>query len=222
MGKTFVGVVNMIAGREAFALAKSRRHAVSASAVFLIAFLLVHVAGNLTIFISTEAFNFYGHKLHQSRVLLIVEVYLAAGFSVHVVMAILLTIKDKKYTWPRNKLIASGLLLLLFVVTHVQTFRFGEYYETVVHGVVVRDIAKVQVKVFSDIKVVAWYVFTAVVLGLHLLWGWKKTVRKPHLGIPKDAIHAAELLGTTLTYLIIIGFCACPLYTYMAFSHGGV
>ena len=206
---------------EPFVAASSKRQAVSASAVFLIAFLIVHVLGNLTIFSGPDTFNFYGHKLHEYRVLAAVEIYLGLGFLVHVASALLLTRKDKKLAagWPRSQLFLSGLLLLAFLIFHVITFRFGKYYETVIDGNVVRDIAKLQIEIFSEKKTVAWYVLCSIILGFHLLWGWKKTVRKPFLGISKTFVPAALLLGQALTFCIVVGFAACPLYTHLALAN---
>ena len=212
VGRTVFGVTN-------------RRAAISSSAVFLITFIVVHVAGNLTAFASPDAFNAYAHKLHKlDKVLLAVELYLAAGFGVHIVSGLWLTYSDKKlqlspsrFSWAQARLVLSGLVVLAFVVLHVQTFRFGPWYTTTVGGEEVRDLWRLQKEVFSDPRQVAWYVLAASVLGAHLLYGWQKTVRKPQgLGkyLPKDAQPAAEAIGNAMAYFVTLGFVACPLYTY--------
>ena len=46
----------------------------STTAVFLIAFTVVHVAGNLAALVSPEVFNAYAHKLHSLGLLAVLNV----------------------------------------------------------------------------------------------------------------------------------------------------
>ena len=64
--------------------------------VILIGFVVVHMLGNLTIFISADAFNSYGHMLNKNPALKIVEYYLLAMAITHIAVGFYLTWKDKK------------------------------------------------------------------------------------------------------------------------------
>ena len=53
----------------------------SRSALFLVAFLVVHAAGNMTVFAGSETFNLYGHKLTSSPVIKFIEYVLSLSQS---------------------------------------------------------------------------------------------------------------------------------------------
>ena len=171
---------------------RSRRAAISSSAIFLVVFIVMHAFGNLTFFFGKDAFNGYGAKLHALGPLFTaVEAYTFAGFALHVGTGVWLTLSDRKlkldpakFSWAQARLVLSGGGGLAFLVLHILTFRFGAWYETTLAGggaasSAVRDLHRLQREVFARGGVVAWYVGAALVLGAHLLWGWQKTVRKP-------------------------------------------
>ena len=200
-----------------FVTATSRREAISSSAVFLVVFFVVHGLGNLTAFISGDAFNAYGHKLHSlggGYAIYAIETYLAAAFVWHFSAGMLLTSGDKKlrlnskFSWTQARLALSGMLFSVFIVLHVSTFRFGTWYTTIIDGVEVRDLWKLQREVFSSKSTVVFYVCSVAVIACHLLWGWQKTVRKPQgLGrlLPKEAHPMAETIGNVLTVGLTVG-----------------
>ena len=215
-----------------FVTSKSRRAAISTSAIFLVVFFVVHGLGNLTALVSAETFNKYGHKLHTIggapiagvRPIWVVEAYLAAGFLWHVSAGILLTYSDKKlqlsskFSWQSARLILSGLIFLVFVTLHVLTFRFGPWYQTLIDGHEVRDLWRLQMEVFANPTVVVFYEVSILTIGAHLLWGWQKTVRKPvGLGgyLSKDAQPVAEMIGNVLTVGLTIAYGSLPIYTYL-------
>lgn len=66
------------------------------SALFLLVFLVVHMAGNLTFLFGPDAFNSYGHKLSSNPAILFIEAYLAASFLVHIVTASMATWRKKQ------------------------------------------------------------------------------------------------------------------------------
>lgn len=211
---------------KSFVMSKSRRQAISSSATFLVVFFVIHGLGNLTAFISGDAFNRYGHKLHTfggGYVIYAIEAYLAAAFVWHLASGMLLTYGDKKlqlgskFSWQKARLALSGVLFSVFVVVHVMTFRFGKWYTTTLDGAQVRDLWKLQKEVFASKSVVAFYVCSVLVIASHLFWGWQKTVRKPQgLGalLPKESQPLAEAIGNALTIVLTIVYLSLPLYTH--------
>ena len=199
-----------------------RRQAISSSATFLVVFFVT--LGNLTAFISGDAFNRYVHKLHTRwLVIYAIEAYLAAAFVWHLASGMLLTYGDKKlqlgskFSWQKARLALSGVLFSVFVVVHVMTFRFGKWYTTTLDGAQVRDLWKLQKEVFASKSVVAFYVCSVLVIASHLFWGWQKTVRKPQgLGalLPKESQPLAEAIGNALTIVLTIVYLSLPLYTH--------
>jgi succinate dehydrogenase / fumarate reductase cytochrome b subunit len=112
--------------------------------LLLCGFLVVHLAGNLLLFVGPDAYNAYAHKLHDNEgLLLIAEVGLAVLFIIHLVLAFRLTIgnrlaRGKNYLDPKNKgddgdlgwgrpdtwMLLSGLVVLAFICLHLIDFKF--------------------------------------------------------------------------------------------------
>jgi hypothetical protein len=61
------------------------RDALNRTAIFLIIFLIVHMLGNLAVFISADAFNSYGYLLNKNPLLKFVDYYLLLAAVIHVV-----------------------------------------------------------------------------------------------------------------------------------------
>lgn len=104
------------------------------SALFLLVFLVVHMAGNLTFLFGPATFNTYGHKLSSNPAILLIEAYLAISFVAHIVIASLFTWRKKKMVsrdpWEAGKLAISGTVLLVFLVLHLKSFRFADHTAT--------------------------------------------------------------------------------------------
>jgi succinate dehydrogenase / fumarate reductase cytochrome b subunit len=62
----------------------------------------------------------------------------------------------------------SGLWLLVFIVIHVRTFRFGVHYEWPAGG---NDLYRVEMEAFTNPLTVAFYVLSMLVVGSHLWHG---------------------------------------------------
>lgn len=211
---------------KSFVASRSRREAISSSAVFLIVFFVVHGLGNLTALLSGDTFNRYGHKLHSlggGTVIYAVEAYLAAAFLWHASSGMLLTASDKKvqlnakFSWASARLAVSGVLVMAFVILHVATFRFGTWYTTTLDGIEMRDLWRLQMEIFKNPWTVIFYEVAVLIVGAHLFWGWQKTVRKPQGLAPylsKEAQPIAEVIGNLLTVVLMAAYTGLPIYTY--------
>ena len=208
-------------------VSSSSAGSVSASAVLLICFCVVHAAGNLAAFGGPETLNAYGHKLHAMGWLLtIVEAYLALGFVAHVASASFLTLKHgnanpRRSSWTRARLAASGSVILAFLVLHLKDVRFGPWYTTTLSdGAVARDLWKLQAELFASPLMVAWYCISSATLCFHLFWGWPKTVKKPTglagAKLERPAYTAAITIGNAMAVGLTAAFIAAPIYTHLA------
>ena len=118
---------------------------VTGSALFL--YLILHIAGNALIFLGPETFNQYSHTLISNPLVPIIEIGLLLIFLIHIYKTVRMVLANqkarpvryarKKYAGPPSRksiasstMILSGLWLLLFVVIHVRTFKYGPEYET--------------------------------------------------------------------------------------------
>ena len=112
------------------------------SSVFLMLFLIIHLAGNLAIFAGDEGdkFNAYGYFLRKSPIIIGIEAYLFIALVLHSGAALVIGIRDKKLsayattnpfkqsTWNRIRLGVTGVVVGAFILVHLLDFRFGNEY----------------------------------------------------------------------------------------------
>lgn len=193
-------------------------------------FVLSHMAGNLLIFVGPDAYNKYGHAITSGNLIYIAEAGLIISLIVHVVCAISLTKQnraarpqqyavnpngDKGASLASKTMIAQGLLLLTFIITHLATFKFGTYYETTVDGVVMRDLAKLMYEVFQSPAYVGWYILSLILLCAHLSHGFGSVFQS--FGLLERKMQAPlKKLSWTYALIVTLGFISQPLYIMIA------
>lgn len=192
-------------------------------------FVLAHMAGNLLIFVSSDAYNTYGHALTSGNLIYVAETVLVLALITHVFCAISLTKNNREAKQSRYAVAAKGQkrvslasrtmavqgsLILAFVILHIITFKYGTYYETTVNGVVMRDLARLMVEVFQSPAYVIWYLVCLILLGFHLTHGVGSTFQS--LGLMNGS-YREGLRKLSLTYGVIValGFIAQPLYLFI-------
>jgi succinate dehydrogenase / fumarate reductase, cytochrome b subunit len=196
-------------------------------------FVFAHMAGNLTILIGPDVYNQYGHAIASNKPLLYgTEAIILLSLLVHVFLAINLTISNRKSKGMANSqssnhekrtslasrtMIIQGSILLVFIILHLITFKYGAVYETTVDGVKMRDLAKLMQEVFSQPLAVAWYVLSLLVLSAHLKHGFGSVFQSFGLLHPS---YQLPIKTASWAYAIIvtIGFLSQPLYLFVAQS----
>lgn len=158
---------------------------VGATGFLLFLYLILHIVGNVIVFLGPETYNGYAHFLLSNPLIYPIEIGLVLVFLLHVYKAIAMTVANrsarpvayaqKKYAGPPSRktiasstMILSGIWLLLFIVIHVRSFKFGAEYEAA-NGV--RDLYRLELENFSNPLTVAFYVLSMVVVGSHLWHG---------------------------------------------------
>lgn len=195
-------------------------------------FVLAHMAGNLLIFVSHDAYNAYGHALTSGNIIYIVEAVLILALITHVFTAVSLTIANKsakptkyavaasgkkKVSLASRTMAIQGSLILVFIIMHIATFKFGTYYETTVNGVVMRDLAKLMAETFQSTGYVAWYVVALILLGFHLSHGVGSCFQS--LGLMEGTYRNLwKKLSYAYAFIVALGFIAQPLYLFI-FAH---
>lgn len=190
-------------------------------------FVMGHMAGNLLMLISPQAYNAYGHAITSGFLIYAIESVLVGALLVHVFCAYKLTIENRaarggqRYAMLPNGEKASSLgsktmaiqgsLILFFVITHIITFKYGTYYETTVNGVVMRDLYRLVHECFQQPGFVVWYLVSLAVLGFHLSHGFGSSFQS--LGIKNERTEPL-LKKLSLVYAIVVagGFITQPLY----------
>lgn len=196
----------------------------------LLLFLVAHLGGNLLFLLGPDAFNQYSHKLISNPLIYVAEGGLLAVFLVHVLkttsrFAFNLAARRDRYAvraWARTKnpksrkslssttMILSGTLTLLFVITHLVTFKFGSYYETS-NGL--RDLYRLELEVFQRPAYVAFYLVCMSVILFHLWHGVSSAAQSFGVNSPPWTPRIVTL-GRVLSVLIAGGFFIIPLYAF--------
>lgn len=193
-----------------------------------VGFVMAHMLGNLLLFVGADAYNSYSHALISGNIIYVAEGALILSLLSHIFMGLRLTLKnrnakrsryhaqakgEKKTTWASRTMILHGSIILFFVVYHLITFKFGSYYETTVHGIVMRDIYKLVVEVFANPAYVVGYIFCLLLLMAHLSHGVSSLFQS--FGLNSRAHDKKiKLLGFIYSLIVGLGFIAQPIYVY--------
>lgn len=215
-----------------FSSSIGRKQVMGVSGLVWSLFVLTHMAGNMLILVSADAYNKYGHNLVSNPLLPVAELALVVFLAMHVIDGVWLTIENKrarpqKYAMPTNGkkkarfqskfMIFHGSLLLVFIITHLITFKYGTHYETTVDGVVMRDLHRLVVEVFQQPGYVFWYAVSMVAVGLHLSHGFYSSFAS--LGIFHSRFSPMlSKFGYLYAFIVAAGFLSQPIYVYF-FAH---
>lgn len=192
-------------------------------------FVLAHMAGNLLIFVSPKAYNMYGHALVSNPGIYLAEAGLIAVFLMHVGKSLQLTFKnsqarpqgyamagtgEKKTSAVQKTLWAQGILILVFVVLHLFTFKFGTVYDVTYDGETVRDLHRLVIEVFQSPVYVGGYVVCLIIMGFHINHGVASAFQTLGVNHPKYT-PMIKCFSTLYALVVAGGFIAQPLYVFL-------
>lgn len=205
----------------------------------LVGFVIAHLLGNLTLLAPTpDLFNLYAHKLESlGPFLYAAEALLGFAFLVHIVLAVVTTKQNKQARAARYQVVApaggpskktvssttmifSGLILLVFTILHVRTFKFGpgmaQGYVATIHGDGMRDLHRLVVEIFQQEIYVAGYVLAMLFLGFHLRHGFWSAFQSLGVNHPRFS-NVIYTIGAGLAILLTVGFVLLPIWIYMVY-----
>ena len=194
----------------------------------LVGFLIFHLAGNLLVFFGPEIFNAHAHDLISNPLVIPAEIALAALFLVHAFKAVRNYAVNRRarpqgYAMKRwaggvsrktlssTTMIGSGLVIFVFVLLHLRTFKYGAYYA--VEESEIRDLYRLVVEVFQSPGYVVFYVLSMVVVGMHLRHGIASAIQSIGL-MPAGLTRTLLALGAAAAGLIAGGFLLIPVWVY--------
>lgn len=207
--------------------------------VGLMLFIIGHLAGNLSIFGGEQAFNRYTLTLESMGVFLyIIEFILAVGFLLHAWLGISIWWRRRKarpegyrryeskggpskQTWAARSMIFTGIVLLVFLVIHLDTFKFGATETVMIDGHQARDLKALVVEKFQSPLYTFGYTFVMILLGFHLghgFWSAFTSLTMKHTRF-SFVIYAA---GVVFALLMAVGFLFIPLYIYVTGGTGAL
>lgn len=200
-------------------------------------FVLFHMAGNLTLFAGSKAYNQLAHFLESLGILLYLVEFILLGLAIfHVVVGINIRLntykarpvgysqfksvgEPSKQSISSRSMLITGAVLLGFLVWHLSTFKFGAYYSTVIDGVEMRDLSSLVIEKFRNPVYAFGYAGIMVMLGVHLrhgIWSAWQSIGVLNSKI-SPAVYAIALI---LAILIMLGFVVLPLAIYFGIING--
>jgi succinate dehydrogenase / fumarate reductase cytochrome b subunit len=203
---------------------------IGVTGLLLFAYLVLHLAGNLLIFAGPGIFNEYSHQLISNPLILPIELGLLGVFVVHIYKALRMVFANQaarpvpyqkkaraghtsRKSFSSSTMIASGSILLLFVLIHVKQFKFGAYYQTA-GEMPIRDLYRTEVEVFRHPWWVVFYVICTIVVGLHLRHGISSGVQSMGFDHP---LYTRRLTAWGIVLAVIIGggLGFIPIWVYL-------
>lgn len=204
-------------------------------------FVLVHMLGNLQIFIGPEEYNAYAHFLKGTPELLwTARTVLLTAVGLHIYSGVRLTqinraarpqdYRKRAYqraSFTSRFMIYSGLVVLSFIIYHLAHFTLGltdptHYGLLDPKGRV--DAYSMFVYGFQNVYVSVAYMVAMVFLGLHLEHGVSSMFQT--MGIHHPRINPLlNKVGLAFALAVVIGNCAMPLAVmlgYIQLPPGGV
>lgn len=186
-----------------------------------IAFLVIHLVGNLTIYAGSDTFNAYAATLHSLGPLVeAFEIGLLTIGSIHIVFAMILIFQNQAarpvdYAGKRSEggrslgsrtMIFSGPYILLFVVFHLIHFTLIDKTGTTIAAIVGER--------FHDPLWVAFYSFSMLVVGTHVSHGFWSGFQS--IGLDTLRTGALRRFSTVLSVIFALGFGLIPVVVYFA------
>jgi len=210
----------------------ARKFLVGLSGLLLVAFVCVHLGGNLTMLFGPGPFNTYTHHLESLGPLLwLAEVGLALIFIVHAVLAIRVQLEKRRarpdgyavsasrgepsrQTIASRSMIITGLVLAVYLPVHIWMFKFnaGHVSPTVVeNGREVRDLYSIVLAAFKH-PAIAWgYALVMTLFGFHLRHGFWSAFQSLGAMNPKW-LPVSYGVGLLVALLLAGGFIVLPLW----------
>ena len=193
-----------------------------------VGFVILHMAGNLQVFIGQAKINDYGAMLHGplAELTWLLRIVLIVAVVLHVLMAYQLTRisaaarpigyqrkEPQVATWASRTMKWGGVLLLVFIVFHILHFTTQTIDPAGWRGMTDyegdRDVYGNIVASFHIWWVAAFYILAMIALGFHLYHGAWSSIRT--LGYAKASPHPLHRrIALVVAVVVWLGFTLVP------------
>jgi succinate dehydrogenase / fumarate reductase cytochrome b subunit len=218
--------------RRVFSSSVGTKLLIGLTGIGLFVYMLLHLAGNAIIFLGRDTFNEYSHALISNPLIVPIEIGLLIVFVVHIYKTVTMWLKNQaarpvryerkerarhtsRKSLASSTMILSGLVLAVFVMIHVQQFKFGTFYQ-VAETPGVRDLYRTEIEIFQRPFWVIVYVVATLLVGLHLRHGVASAFQSLGLDHPR---YTQRLVAISVALGILIGggLAIIPIWVY--FTH---
>lgn len=203
--------------------------------LFMILFLVVHLAGNLQLLKDDggEAFNIYAYFMTHNPLIKVISYLLYTSILVHAIQGILLWRRnqaargDQRYAvqYARASERAArnmawiGIVLFIFIVLHLYQFWFQMHWGNLVYveydgySHPVKDLYVLVAASYQNSAFVLFYVISMAVVGYHLWHGFWSAFQTLGLSHRKYS-PLIKWIGMAYSILIPLLFAVIPVYMY--------
>jgi len=197
-----------------------KKFVMGGTGLFLCFFLLIHLGGNLLLYVGEDVYNRYAHALHANPAFLIfAEVLLYLAFAGHLLLAYAtvtenLAARPVAYGHPRKSKVPgrianvggltpdstmaiTGAIVLFFIIVHVADFKFEIGWPELENG---EPFTKAKIILGSMTRKVI-YLIGSLVLGVHVSHGLASAFHSLGLNHPK---YTPLLKKATMVFALVV------------------
>ncbi len=212
-----------------------RKVIMSLTGLFLILFLVIHLAGNLQLLKDDggEAFNIYSHFMAHNPLIQFVSKGNFFFILLHAFVSYSLYLKNKKArpigykvssgsansSWSSRSMSLLGTLIFIFLLLHLRgfwyEFKFGDKVANVViDGVEMHNSYLWVAEAYADPIKSSFYVMSMIVLGFHLWHGFASAFQS--LGLNHVKYNGLiSIVGKLYAIVIPALFAVIPILLYL-------
>jgi succinate dehydrogenase / fumarate reductase cytochrome b subunit len=211
-----------------------RKLLMALTGLFLILFLVVHLAGNLQLLAGDggDAFNVYAESMATNPLIRAVSILNFSFIALHVIYAILLSRHNKKArpvayavtnpsansTWASRNMGILGTVIFIFILVHLRGFwyrlKFGTPEKVMIDGVEYKNAYIIVEEAFKNPIYSGFYVLSMIFLAFHLYHGFAsafQTVGLRH----KKYTPLIQKVGVGFAILVPALFALIPIVMYI-------
>lgn len=200
-----------------------RKVIMALTGLFLITFLVVHLAGNLLLLRNDggAAFNAYAEFMSTNPLIRVLEIVLFAGFVLHIYQGLYFIFREKKsrpHNYTLNQASAnttifsrtmrlSAIVVLVFLIVHLRHF----FVEHRLLGTTLTMYESCK-QAFENPYYSAFYVASMVLLAFHLAHGFYSGFQTLGLIVNRRVERLIQWAAAVFAFLVPLGFAIIPLY----------
>ena len=189
--------------------------------LILFGFVIVHMLGNLQVYLGAEALNAYAHFLRtflHGAGIWIFRAVLLTSVLLHIWAMGSLTVANRRArpvgyrqwkartsTYASRTMRWSGVFLLAFVVLHLLNLTTGDVHPDFIPGDVYRNF----VTLFEALPYAVIYILATLLLGLHLFHGSWSMLQTLGLSHPRYN-RLRNVVSIALAALVVVGNLSFP------------
>ena len=203
-----------------------KKYVMAITGLLLFLFVIVHMAGNLQVYLGREAMNAYAALLASKPALLwTARVGLLIITMLHIISALQLAAENraarpKNYaegkpiaTFASRTILVSGLIIFAFIVYHLMHFTLGVTnpdFADLQDPLGQHDVYQMVVEGFRNPYVSVFYIVSMGLLCLHLSHGVSSLFQS--LGIRrKTTVASFNRFAQVSAFVIFVGNCSIPI-----------